>query len=203
MGTITAPITIERPYRGEIGLRSSHSTHLAVAKAIADSQAQMVGEWAEWLTERTAAGSLPPTLVDRELRLVIETLIAMLGPLRREAKRLWDDVMDHYGRVGAARGLAAGEVVDEIQQLRVLLIKHIGTAVAEMRPRRAVAVFIRLSNVVDRGISQAVVGYTDALVTSLMLTDRPGHALTEPSPEAFSRKLLLLENELAAIAAQR
>jgi hypothetical protein len=184
-------------------LRSSHSTHVAVARAIADARDVMVAEWAEWLVERAAAGSLPASLVDRELRLVIETLVEMLGPLRREAKLLWDDVMEHYGRVGAARGLAAGEVVDEIQQLRALLIKHIGTAVAAMRPRRAVAVFLRLSNVVDRGISQAVVGYTDALVSSLMLNDRSGQTLTEPSPEEFQRKLLLLENELATIAAQR
>lgn len=184
-------------------MRSSHSTHLAVAKAIADTQDVMVTEWTEWLTERAGGGSVPARLVDRELRLVIETLVEMLGPLRREAKLLWDDVMEHYGRVGAARGLAAGEVVDEIQQLRVLLIKHIGTAVAAMRPRRAVAVFLRLSNVVDRGISQAVVGYTDALVASLMLTERTGQTLTEPSPDGFERKLDLLEHELAAIAAQR
>jgi hypothetical protein len=198
-----APITIERPYRGEVGLRTSHSTQLATAKAIAEAREVMVGEWAAWLAERTAAGSLPTELVDRELRLVIETLVAMLGPLRREAKLLWDEVMEHYGRTGAARGLAAGEVVDEIQQLRVLLIKHIGTAVAAMRPRRAVAVFIRLSNVVDRGISQAVVGYTDALVASLMLTDGPNRALTETTPEDFQRQLGRFEHELAAIAAQQ
>lgn len=184
-------------------MRSSHSTHLAVAKAIADAREEMVAEWTEWLAERAAGGSLPANLVDRELRLVIETLVEMLGPLRREAKLLWDDVMEHYGRVGAARGLAAGEVVDEIQQLRVLLIRHIGTAVAAMRPRRAVAVFIRLSAVVDRGISQAVVGYTDALVTSLMLTERSGSALTAHSPDEYQETLHRLESDLAAIAAQR
>lgn len=184
-------------------MRSSHSTQLATAKAIADARDAMVAEWAEWLDGRTASGPIPPALVERELRLVVETLVEMLGPLGREAKLLWDQVMEHYGRTGAARGLAAGEVVDEIQQLRVLLIKHIGTAVAAMRPRRAVAVFLRLSNVVDRGISQAVVGYTDALVASLMLTDRQSRPLTESSSEDFQRKLSNLESELATIAAQR
>jgi hypothetical protein len=197
------PITIERHHRGEVGMRSSHSTQLATAKAIADRREEMVDEWAKWLAERTAAGSLPTELVERELALVIVTLVEMLGPLRREAQLLWDEVMEHYGRTGAARGLAAGEVVDEIQQLRVLLIKHIGTAVAAMRPRRAVAVFIRLSNVVDRGISQAVVGYTDALVASLMLTEAPNRPLTEATPEDFERQLSHLEHELAAIAARR
>lgn len=184
-------------------MRSSHSTQLAVARTIAEAREAMVVEWGEWLVARAAGGSLPAELVDRELRLVIETLVEMLGPLRREAKLLWDEVMEHYGRAGAARGLAAGEVVDEIQQLRLLLIKHIGTAVAAMRPRRAVAVFIRLSNVIDRGISQAVVGYTDALVASLMLTERSGQTLTTSSAEEFERKLHSFESELATIAAQR
>ena len=184
-------------------MRSSHSTQLAVARTIAEAREAMIVEWGEWLVARAAGGSLPAELVDRELRLVIETLVEMLGPLRREAKLLWDEVTEHYGRAGAARGLAAGEVVDEIQQLRILLIKHIGTAVAAMRPRRAVAVFIRLSNVIDRGISQAVVGYTDALVASLMLTERSGQTLTTFSPEEFERKLNGFESELATIAAQR
>lgn len=184
-------------------MRSSHSTQLAAARAIADVRDAMVAEWSEWLAERTAAGRLPPELVERELRLVIDSLIEMLGPLRREAKPVWQHVMEHYGRSGAARGLAAGEVVEELQQLRSLLIKYIGAGVAAMRPRRAVAVFIRLSNVVDRGIAQAVVGYTDALVASLMMTDRHTAPLTETSPDDFARQLGSLEGELADVATRR
>ncbi len=183
-------------------MRSSHSTQLAAAKAIADVRESMVAEWADWLTARSAAGNLPTPLVERELRLVIDTLVEMLGPLRREAKAVWQHVAEHYGRTGAARGLAAGEVVEELQQLRALLIKYIGAGVAAMRPRRAVAVFIRLSNVVDGGISQAVVGYTDALVASLMMTDRHGTALTDTSPDDFARQLAALEDELATITAR-
>lgn len=184
-------------------MRSSHSTQMAAAKAIADVRDVMVAEWSEWLAERTAAGTLPPELVDRELRLVIDTLIEMLGPLRREAKLVWQHVMEHYGRSAAARGLAAGEVVEELQQLRALLIKYIGAGVAAMRPRRAVAVFIRLSSVIDKGIAQAVVGYTDALVASLMMTDRHTAPLTEASPDDFARQLATLEGELADVATRR
>jgi hypothetical protein len=184
-------------------LRSSHSTQLAAAKAIADVREVMVAEWAEWLADRTASGHLPPDLVERELRLVIDTLIEMLGPLRREAKVVWHRVTEHYGRSGAARGLAAGEVVEELQYLRVLLIKYIGAGVAAMRPRRAVAVFIRLSSVIDKAIAQAVVGYTDALVASLMMTDRHTAPLTDASPDDLARQLTALEGELATVADRR
>lgn len=183
-------------------MRSSHSTQLATARAIADAQDAMVREWADWLAGRNASGTLPTTLTERELRLVISTLIEMLGTLRRESKQVWMAVMEHFGRTAAARGLAAGEVVEEIQQLRLLLIRHIGATVAAMRPRRAVAVFLRLNDVIDRGISQAVVGYTDALVSSLMMTDRHTQPLTESSPEELERKLGAFETQLAAITAR-
>lgn len=182
---------------------SSHSTQLATAKSISDARLPMAAEWAEWLADRTSGGSLPQDTVNRQLQLVIDALVEMLGPLRREAKFLWDQVMEHYGRTAAARGLAAGEVVDEIQQLRLLLIKHIGPTVAAMRPRRSVAVFVRLSTVLDRGISQAVVGYTDALVASLMMTDRQSAPLTDLTADDVSRQLAHFEGELAAIVTKR
>jgi hypothetical protein len=184
-------------------MRPSHSTQLATARAIAGSRDAMVAEWSDWLADRTGAGTLPEPLVERQLSLVIDTLVEMLGPLRREAKPVWDRVMEHFGRVAATRGLAAGEVVDEVQQLRILLIKYIGTGVAAMRPRRAVAVFIRLTNVVDRGVAQAVVGYTDALVASLMLTDRQATPLTDAQPEDFARRIAALEAELAVVTDRR
>lgn len=183
-------------------MRSSHSTQLATARAIADARDAMVAEWADWLADRLGTGKLSEPLVERQLTLVIDTVVEMLGPLRREARLVWDRVMEHFGRTAAARGLAAGEVVDEIQQLRLLLINHIGPGVAAMRPRRAVAVFIRLNNVIDRGIAQAVVGYTDALVASLMLTDRSTSPLTEAEPEELERKLAGFEAELAVIVAR-
>ena len=182
---------------------TSHSTQLAAAKAIADAREAMVAEWVEWLMERAGSATFPRELLDRELRLVVDALIEMLGPLRREAKLVWHQVMEHYGRTGAARGLAAGEVVEEIQQLRMLLIRHIGAAIAAMRPRRAVAVFVRLNDVIDSGIAQAVVGYTDALVASLMLTDRQADPLTDASPEDLERRLDEFESKLAAISARR
>lgn len=162
----------------------------------------MAAEWIEWLTDRNASGSIPAAFIEREVRLAIDTLIEMLGPLRRESKQLWMSVMEHYGRTAAARGLAAGEVVEEIQRLRSLLIKYIGASVAAMRPRRGVAVFLRLNDLIDRGISQSVVGYTDALVSSLMMTDRHTSPLTETSTEDFERHLSGLEERLAEITAR-
>jgi hypothetical protein len=181
-------------------LRSSHPTQLAAAKATLDARDAMAAEWADWLVDRAGSSTIPRATLERQFRLVIETLVEMLGPLKREAKLVWQHVLEHYGRSAAARGLAAGEVVEELQQLRVLLIKYIGPFVAAMRPRRAVAVFLRLNAIVDRGIAAAVVGYTDALVASLLLTDRDGQLLTETNAEDLCRQLEGLEAELEPIA---
>ena len=138
-------------------MRSSHPTQLAAAKATLDARDNMVAEWADWIDDRTGSRRIPRPMVERQFRLVIETLVEMLGPLKREARIVWHHVMEHYGRTAAARGLAAGEVVEELQHLRVLLIKYIGASVAAMRPRRGVAVFLRLNEIVDSGIAAAVV----------------------------------------------
>jgi hypothetical protein len=173
---------------------------MAAGKAIRDTRDVMVTEWADWLSDRAGSRHIPREIVEREFRLLIDSLIEMLGPLRGEAKSVWLHVTEHYGRMAAARGLAAGEVVDELQQLRYLLIKHIGASVAAMRPRRAVTVFLRLNGIVDRGIATAVVSYTDALVASLLMTDRSTQPLTEASAEDISRQLEALEAELVTIS---
>lgn len=163
----------------------------------------MVTEWADWLGDRAGSRSIPRELIERQFRLLIDSLIEMLGPLRGEAKLVWLHVTEHYGRTAAARGLAAGEVVEELQKLRFLLIKHIGAGIAAMRPRRAVTLFLRLNGIVDRGIATAVVGYTDALVASLLMTDRATQPLTEANAEDMGRQLDALETELVTVSARR
>jgi hypothetical protein len=186
-----------------MSLRSSHPTQLAAAKAALDARDRMVAEWADWLDDRSSSSRIPRPMVERQFRLVIENLGELLGPLKREARIIWHHVMEHYGRTAAARGLAAGEVVEELQQLRVLLIKYLGASVAAMRPRRAVAVFLRLNDIVDSGIAAAVVGYTDALVASLLLTDRDTQQLTEANGDDIGRQLGELEAELEPLAGRR
>ena len=57
--------------------------------------------------------------------------------------------------------------------------------------------------IVDSGIAAAVVGYTDALVASLLLTDRDTQQLTETNADDMARQLHMLENELGPLAGKR
>jgi hypothetical protein len=129
----------------------------------------MVARWNEWLGERvTASRAVPTAVVERQFSLMLDVFATLVGPLRRETKPIWARVTEHYGRVAAARGLAAGEVVEEMQYLRELLIRYLAPAIAALRPRQGMALLLRLNRLVDKGVALAVVGYTDELVAGIL-----------------------------------
>ena len=186
---------------GRTAVRASQPALLAVTRIISDARDGMVAQWADWLGDRiTAAPTIPRATVERQFRLIIDTLAEMVGPLRREARLVWFHVSEHYGRVAAARGLAAGEVVEELQYLRELLIRHLSPTLAGLRPRQGLAIMLRMNRVIDKGIAVSVVGYTDALVATLFAQNGIPALATEYDPVEVARHLDGLETELAAIS---
>jgi hypothetical protein len=161
----------------------------------------MVERWAEWLGDRmTTSKAIPRDTVERELGLVVDTLAGLIGPLRREIRPVWKRVTEHYGRIGAARGLAAGEIVEEMQYLRELLIRFLAPTVAAMRPRQGMALFLRLNRLVDTGVAMAVVGYTDALAATLLTSEESPSNGMEVDPEEVGRQINVFEGELDKLA---
>ena len=129
---------------------------------------RIVDDWSGWVAGRTGStGPLGREGVERQIAMLVDTLVEMAGPLRRDAVELWLCVSEFYGRTAAERGLAAGEVVEEMQHLRELLIRHLSEVIAAMPARYSMALTLRLNRLLDKGIAHAVVGYTDALVETL------------------------------------
>ncbi len=168
---------------------------------MAELRDTMVVQWANWLDDRmSSARTIPRPVVEREFRLILDTLIEMVGPLRREINMVWHHVCEHYGRIASARGLAAGEVVEELQFLRELLIRNLAPVLAGMRARQGMAIMLRLNRMIDRGVSVAVVGYTDALVATLFAQNGVPALTTEHDVPEISRQLAALEEELRLAA---
>jgi hypothetical protein len=162
----------------------------------------MVARWSEWLGERmTTSRAVSRPLVEQELTLLLDVLTAMVGPLRRETKPIWAKVTEHYGRIAAARGLAAGEVVEEMQYLRELLIRYLAPAIAALRPRQGMALLLRLNRIVDHGVANAVIGYTDALVQSLLPSsgDAGEDPPASPDPGDLERQFDEMARALTAV----
>jgi hypothetical protein len=88
----------------------------------------------------------------------------MLGPYRETVEPLWIRASELFGSVAARRGLAAGEVIEEFQILRELVIRDLyrdpplgGRLPLSLRE------ILRLNRGIDRGVTHASVGHTDAM----------------------------------------
>jgi hypothetical protein len=184
-------------------VRASQPALLAAGRVIAEMRDAMVSQWTDWLGDRmTAAPTIPRATVEREFRLLFDVMTEMVGPLRREVNTVWFHVCEHYGRTALARGLAAGEVVEELQFLRELLIRNLAPILVAMRARQGMAIMLRLNRVIDKGVAVAVVGYTDALVATLFSQNGVPLAAAEQDQGEVERQLEALEQELQAVTKQ-
>lgn len=182
--------------------RPSHPALLAARHAIQADRSRLLELWSQWIARRMAQapGVKRPT-VERQLALLLDIIIELAGPLRRQVAELWFAACDGYGRVAAVRGLAAGEVVEELQYLRELLIYTLSETVVLMPPRQSMAVVLRLNRLLDRGVAHAVVGYTDTLVETLLnRRGVPTGAKEETEVDVVTR-ISQLEEELARLRA--
>jgi hypothetical protein len=184
-------------------VRASQPALLAAGRVIAELRDSMVSQWADWLGDRlTTAPTIPRSTVEREFRLLFDVMTEMVGPLRREVNAVWFHVCEHYGRVASARGLAAGEVVEELQFLRELLIRNLAPVLVAMRARQGMAIMLRLNRVIDKGVAVAVVGYTDALVATLFSQNGVPAFGADHDVGDVERQLDTLEQELQAVSQQ-
>lgn len=181
-------------------MRVSHPALLAAGRVIAESRDEIVAGWMARLGDRTtAARTIVLSTIEREFRLLVDVLAEMAGPLRREVRGVWLRAAEQYGRTASARGLAAGEVVEELMHLRELLTRYLAPVVAAMRARQGMAVLLRLNRVVDQGVAAAVVGYTDALVAAMLRQSGVPDPGRELDPDELERQLEALEGELAGL----
>jgi hypothetical protein len=184
-------------------VRASQPALLVAGRVIAEMRDAMVTQWADWLGDRiTTAPTIPRSTVEREFRLLFDVMTEMVGPLRREVNTVWFHVCEHYGRVASARGLAAGEVAEELQFLRELLIRNLAPVLVAMRARQGMAIMLRLNRVIDKGVAVAVVGYTDALVATLFSQNGVPTPGTNYDAADVERQLDALEQELQAVSQQ-
>lgn len=185
-------------------MRPSNPALSEVGKAIASERDALIAQWYRWIGERMAqVPHIDRPTIERHLALLVDTLVELTGPLRRVISDLWFTACDAYGRTAAARGLAAGEVVEEIQYFRELLIRTLPHIIARMGERQIMATVLRLNGIVDKGIAHAVVGYTDALVETLFNQQGVPFSAIEPAESEVRRRLELLEDELAQLRSKR
>ena len=158
---------------------SGDPTTIAVAAPAATLRVGMA-EFTAWLEERVSSlrslwvqeinarglgqGRLDDELMVRVSRQLVGMLPMMLGPHREQVLPLWIRGFELFGAVAAKRGLAAGEAIEEVHLLRELVIRDLyrdppmgGTVPLSLRE------VLRLNRALDRAVTHASVGHTDAL----------------------------------------
>jgi hypothetical protein len=181
-------------------MRPPGPTLVAVSRALAAARDDLVRDWTRWTLDRVAAApAVSAAVIERQITLLVDILIELSGPLRRRAVELWLQACEGFGKTAADRGLAAGEVVEELQHLRELLIRHLSEVIAALPARASMATVLRLNRMLDTGISHVVVGYTDALVETLFNQRGVPVSVSEPAEDAIGERLGQAEAELARL----
>jgi hypothetical protein len=121
-----------------------------------------------WSDELRARGTVQDTAVDGVVDLFVGQLVSilpfLLGPYRDEMEPLWVRTAELFGRVAAKRGLAAGEVIEEFHILRELVIRDLyRDPPLDGRLPLSLREILRLNRALDRGVTHASVGHTDAM----------------------------------------
>jgi hypothetical protein len=152
--------------------RQSAPTLFAVGRAVLTTRETLVARWAQWIADHANGGTtVSAAQLERLLGLIVGLLAHMIGPLRREAREAWSEAAQLYGRIAEARGLSTGEVAEEFQHLRELLVVSLGDIIVAMPARQQMPAVLRVNRVCDLGVASAVVGYTDALVAKMFVRD--------------------------------
>ncbi len=145
-------------------------------------------------------GPLGP-LRDGLLHAMSRFLGPAVGPWRDQVEPLLHQVAALYGNVAALRGLAAGDVVEEMQLLREILLRFLFRDAGPEGGLEHLGLrgFLRLSRVVDQIVTHANVGHIDALFFNLLhgtgVTEVPGEDLLDE----IRGELASLESELEAL----
>lgn len=183
-----------------VTIRPSSTALAAAGRAMVIQRDTIVHQWEAWIVNRLPTMStIQHHILSRQLGLLYDILASMTGPTRRQANELWLEVCEWYGRTGPARGLATGEVVEEFHYLRELLIRELADAIAALPARQSLATVLRLNRELDHGVAHAAVGYTDALVETLLNKRGVPVGTDENAEQETAKRLDQWEDELAQL----
>lgn len=149
--------------------KRSVAAPMNLAGWLQEHSAPIAQRWADGLlAARNSRSRAGEALVHRFCRGLVSFLPGMLGPYRTQILPLWSECAELFGSVAARRGLSAGEVIEEFQILREvilhLMFEQASGTVRGLEPRDV----LQLNRAVDIGVTQASVGHTDLLFFNLV-----------------------------------
>ncbi len=122
-------------------------------------------------------------LLGEFLELLTWLLVPGLGVFHDQAESVLQQTAELYGNLGAHRGLAAGDAVEEVQILREVVLRLLHAEVARGAQGFELRDLLHLNRLIDRAVTYASIGHTDTLF--FVLVHGTG-ASGPPTPELLS-----------------
>jgi len=171
MRNIAAEPPTRPPFPSSLHTDRSHRkvTPAEFADWMEERLPRLVGRWHREILNRYSQSSRGVNgLLEEFLTLLASFLPALLGPHRDQVEPVWIRTSELFGAVAARRGLAAGEVIEELQILREAVIRLLyQDPPLGGRHRLSLREVLRLNRALDTGVTHASVGHTDAMFFSL------------------------------------
>jgi hypothetical protein len=155
--------------------------------------------WSVELRARTNREDGPvESLREALLHAMARSVGPALGPWRDQVEPLLHQIAALYGNVAFLRGLAAGDVVEEVQLLREILLRFLFRDGASVDPTTPIGLreLLRLSRVVDQLVTHANVGHIDALFFNLLHGSGVSEVPGEERVAELTAELAHLQDEL-------
>lgn len=161
----------------------------------------LAGRWAAAIHGQGAASGVPiDRVVDAFTSHLVRFLPWMLGPHRDTIEPVWIRAAELYGSIAARRGLAAGEAIEEFQILRELVIRDLyRDPPLEGRVPLSLREILRLNRGIDRGVTHASVGHTDAMFFQFFESDGVGVGTGDDLIDEVREQLRVNAEELEAV----
>ncbi len=175
------------------------------------SPSMHLGEWLElqrgfltvfWFEEILHRVRMEPEMervLERFLQLLTRMIPGALDHRRSAVDPVWKRAAELYGSLGAQRGLAAGDIVEEFQIVREAVVRILFQA-PPTRYGAAVSLSdaLRLNRFLDSGVTHASIGHTDGLFFALFQGSGVSTVPTAKLVAEVEEQLESLEEEWAA-----
>ena len=128
-------------------------------------------------------------------RGLVSFLPGMLSPYRTQILPLWSECAELFGSVAARRGLSAGEVIEEFQILREVILRLAFEQPPDADRGLQMRDVLQLNRTVDIGVTQASIGHTDLLFFDLLHGSGGPAPLTRKDKHEIREQIRALREE--------
>ena len=160
----------------------------------------LAGYWFEEVLHRVSVDEEMERVLERFLNLLTSMIPGAFDHRRSTVDPVWKSAAELYGALGAKRGLAAGDIVEEFQIVREAVVRML----FEAPPATYGAVLslsdaLRLNRFLDSGVTHASIGHTDGLFFALFHGSGVSAVPTEKLVAEVEEQLECLEAEWATL----